>query len=433
MKNLLLRWLKPLEFTRDAPALTRETLRYHLPAEVLIGVFGGVVMLADLLTRKTLGASKEILAVQTSVPMMTFLLAMVWRDLLSGTSSRKIILLTGIFGKGALIFVAFIKSPGPFLGVVILFALVDSAFIPLRNAIFRANYAENLRGRIFGSVVSLMNIALVASNLAAAFLLDRWEWTYRILFPVAGILGFGAHALYARVKVREPEVEEGRDQKERGAGGIFAPIGRAFVTTVRILRKDPDYRAYEFGFFIYGLAFLMNLPLVVLLISDELQLDYKEAAFARFIVCQVMMILLSPIAGRLLDKSHPARLMGYSCVLLSLHAGLLVVAYDVWTLAASYVVFGVAMTAVILAWNLGPVQFARREKDAADYMAVHVTLTGLRAVLGPVIALTAERYLGLRAGFFISCLLYGLAAFLMSRLGAKIEKTRGDGGTENVQ
>jgi len=392
---------------------------------VLLGLFGGVWMLADLLTRKTLGASKEVLAIQTSVPMMTFLLAMVWRDLLEGRSRRRILLLTGVLGKGLLIAVAFVESPGPFLVIVILLALVDSAFIPLKNAIFRANYIERVRGRLFGGVVSLSMLSLVVANLAAAYCLDHWEWTYRIIFPVAGVVGFGAHLVYSRVRVRG----DGGHRETADAGphrsGIFAPLGRAFSTTVRILKDDPQYRAYEFGFFIYGLAFLMNLPLVVLLIVDELNLDYSEASFARFVIAQLMMILLAPLAGRLLDKSHPSRLMAWSCLLLAVHAAILSVTWHVGTLAVSYLIFGVAMTAVILAWNLGPIQFARREKDSADYMAVHVTLTGLRAVIGPVIAITAERYLGLRYGFFISCLLYALAAVVMVRLSERVRRDRG--------
>jgi MFS family permease len=412
-------------FTRGAPFYARYTLRHHLPAEVLLGLFSGVWMLADLLTRKTLGASKEVLAVQTSVPTMMLLLAMVWRDLLEEKSRRRVLLLTGLCSKGLLVSVAFIASPGPFLAIVMLFAVVDSAFIPLRNAIFRANYDESVRGRFFGGVVSLANVCLVLSNLVAAWLLDRWEWTYRILFPVAGVIGFGAHAIYARVRVRgEGGVAVAPEPPARRKGPL-APLGRALRTTVRILKDDPQYRAYEIGFFIYGLAFLMNLPLVVLLIVDELGLAYGEAAFARFIIAQMMMILLAPLAGRLLDKSHPARLMGWSCVLLAVHAGLLAVTFNVETLAASYLIFGVAMTAVVLGWNIGPVQFAKREQEAADYMAVHVTLTGLRAVIGPAIALCAEHYLSLRHGFFISCLLYGVAAVVMARLSDRVRRERG--------
>ena len=90
-------------------------------------------------------------------------------------------------------------------------------------------------------------------------------------------------------------------------------------------------------------------------------------------------------------------------------------------LGLSYAVFGVAMTPVILTWNLGPVQFAPRERDSGDYMAVHVTLTGLRAILGPVLALTSERLLGLSWGFIVSAGFYLAAALLMARLARRVK------------
>ena len=64
-------------------------------------------------------------------------------------------------------------------------------------------------------------------------------------------------------------------------------------------------------------------------------------------------------------------------------------------------------------------QFARSEKDSADYMAVHVTLTGLRGILAPGIALAAMGLLGIRAGFALSAALYALSAVLMLRLARR--------------
>ncbi|MEN8150526.1 MAG: MFS transporter, partial [Planctomycetota bacterium] len=197
------------------------------------------------------------------------------------------------------------------------------------------------------------------------------------------------------------------------------PFVRGFTTTIRILKEDREFRAYEVNFFIYGMAFLMNLPLVVFLIVDEIELPYDEAAWARFAVHHLMLILLSPFAGRLLDRSHPTTLMAGGAFLLAIHAFLLFLAYDFWMLFASYAVFGVAMTAVNLAWNLGPMQFAKTEKDAGDYMAVHVTLTGLRAILGPFLAIGAVKLFDLRAGFVVSATLYALSAILMFRLSRR--------------
>jgi hypothetical protein len=114
-------------------------------------------------------------------------------------------------------------------------------------------------------------------------------------------------------------------------------------------------------------------------------------------------------------------MMAGACALLGIHAFLLSVTFDYWMLFASYAVFGVAMTAVNLAWNLGPGHFAPTDRDTESYMAVHVTLTGVRAVVGPVIALSAKSLLGLRAGFAVACGFYLLASALMLRLSRRVE------------
>ena len=51
----------------------------------------------------------------------------------------------------------------------------------------------------------------------------------------------------------------------------------------------------------------------------------------------------------------------------------------VWVMYAAVAVRGVAFAGGALAWNLGHNDFAR-DDNAAQYMAVHVTLTGIRGL-----------------------------------------------------
>ncbi|MEN8150394.1 MAG: MFS transporter, partial [Planctomycetota bacterium] len=272
MKSALSRGVNVFMFARAAPFYARYTIRHHMPAELLLGSFAGVIQLCDLVSRKTLNAPDWVIAWQASVPMMTFVLAMVWRDLLEDRDRKKTLIFTGLFGKGIFLLAAFVVLPTQLLTIVIAWALVDSAFIPLKNTIFRANYDDRVRGRFFGGVVSLTNLTLVIANLGAAYLLTRWEWTYRILLPAAAVAGIAAHVIYSRVRVRGEDRGPARERSGGGLRTLYQPFVRGFTTTIRILKEDRDFRAYEVNFFIYGMAFLMNLPLVVFLIVDEIEL-----------------------------------------------------------------------------------------------------------------------------------------------------------------
>jgi len=58
-----------------------------------------------------------------------------------------------------------------------------------------------------------------------------------------------------------------------------------------------------------------------------------------------------------------------------------------------------------LAWNLGHQHFAPPNRDA-EYMGVHVTLTGVRGLLGPLLAVEIYRRLapvGWGSGVFAVC------------------------------
>lgn len=417
IRGVVARRASALLFAREAPFYARYTFPFHMSAEILIGVFFGIYSLVDFVSRKTLKAPDAVLALQTSVPMMAFGLAMVWRDLLARVDRRRVLLACGILGKGAMLLVAFVFSPAPLLGIVVVYAIVDSVFVPVRNEIFRANYRQEVRGRYYSRVAGVNQLVMVGVNLGAATILRQAEWTYRILFPAAAVVGVAAHVIYARIRVRRSPNGRRSEGPAVVPRSLAASVATAVRTTVRLLRENPGFRRYEVGFFIYGIAFLVNLPLAVFLIVDVLDLDYDSAALARTVLPPLMFFLLAPTAGRLLDRTNPARTMAFAGVLLAVHSGLLFVTDRYWMLLASYVLFGAGMTAVNLTWNLGPLWFAPTEREAGDYMAVHVTLVGLRAVIAPALALAAKAWLGIHAGFALSAALYLTAAVLMFRLG----------------
>ena len=56
------------------------------------------------------------------------------------------------------------------------------------------------------------------------------------------------------------------------------------------------------------------------------------------------------------------------------------------------VLLGIGYAGGTLAWNLGHQDFASAERDA-DYMAVHVTLNGIRGILAPIAAWGMHQWL----------------------------------------
>lgn len=91
--------------------------------------------------------------------------------------------------------------------------------------------------------------------------------------------------------------------------------------------------------------------------------------------------------GRLFDKVNFLRLRIGINLLFGLSIGLFFTEFlSLQLLSAA--LFGVAFGGGSIAWNLWVTKYAPKDKTA-DYMAVHSFLTGLRGVLGPMIALHA--------------------------------------------
>jgi predicted MFS family arabinose efflux permease len=121
------------------------------------------------------------------------------------------------------------------------------------------------------------------------------------------------------------------------------------------------------------------------------------------------MLLLSPLIGRLHDRQHPFRFISASFGLLmafpvlivisSLWQGMPVVPVVIVFLA--YTIFGIAMTGVNIAWNMGSIYYAG-DQDASIYQSVHVTLTGIRGLIAPALGYALLKIFGLTAVFVVA-------------------------------
>jgi len=67
----------------------------------------------------------------------------------------------------------------------------------------------------------------------------------------------------------------------------------------------------------------------------------------------------------------------------------------------AYAVFGVAMAGINIAWNMSSIFFAGKD-DAAMYQSVHVTMTGIRGLIAPVLGLGLMRVFGYKAVFLVA-------------------------------
>ncbi|MFQ5655504.1 MAG: MFS transporter [Planctomycetota bacterium] len=347
----------------------RTTYRLHVRAAMADAVFSAIVWASPEVARKGLGASVLLVVLLTMSPSVAQFMSLFLAGRMGGIDRRKLLIVSAIVGRLPLLAVFFVAGPWAFLILLTIQAFSWPPIISAWNAVLHANYSARTRGTLYGRASRYGAIAAGVAALGAGIWLDRDPQAYRVIYPLAAFLGVLSCWIFAAIPVR------------RGRSAVASAVRVDTLGTLRrILVEDRAFRRYEIGFFLYGLAFMAVITAKPIFSVDKLQLSYTVILGSKALF-SVMEILSMPLMGRLMDRLGPARLAAASYGLLALHAVLLLVSRGPVTFCIAEGVFGAAMAGVLIAWNMGPVTFAR-DGDAMRYMAVHVALVGARGLIG---------------------------------------------------
>ncbi|HRX77363.1 MAG TPA: MFS transporter, partial [Candidatus Cloacimonadota bacterium] len=281
------------------------------------------------------------------------------------------------------------------------------------------NIHHTRRAKVYGYTISLGMIVSVAVTFAAGKILDLHEEHFRWILVVTGLAGFISSALLSMVKLQAPIIEPPcKKEKIPFRKIVLDPIHR----TLELMKSNKAFAAFERDFSIYGMGYIMMQPIIPIYMVDKLQLSYTNNFLAKGILSQVGMLFLSPLIGKLHDRLHPFRFIAASFALLmvfpllfvlsSLWAGESVLAVIIVFIA--YTIFGIAMAGVNLSWNMSSIFFAGKE-DASMYQSVHVTMTGIRGLIAPILGFALLKIMGINSVFYVAAGFLALASVMSLR------------------
>ncbi len=175
------------------------TLKLHLFYSSIEGVAAGALILTEFIFIKSLKGSNVQLAFLFQFSMVVFLLSMVTNEILRRYTKRKILLRTiAIVSKLPLVGLAFfpdISDQGLpviyhtlFLTIFLLYFSSKIAVIPSINQYLKGNYKHENFGRLFSYSVSVQKVAMLVSTFAAGLLLDWNPNSYKVFYPIVGVL-----------------------------------------------------------------------------------------------------------------------------------------------------------------------------------------------------------------------------------------------------
>lgn len=253
--------------------------------------------------------------------------------------------------------------------------------ITLRAAIWRANFPRNVRATITGRIAVTYSVLMAVT---AALIGSAMEWredAWRGLVPLAALLGLVAAWRYRRFTVRGHGRLLREEATERGERGMR--LGDA----LEVLRTDVWYRRYMLTMFLFGSGNLMVIALLVVLLNEQL----GAPRFVQVLITTTVPLLavagLTPFWARRLDRVHildyRAKHSWTFVLALSLFVPGAILGQIEWFWAGS-IALGAAFAGGKLGWNLGHNDFASDGRSTL-YMGIHVSLTGVRGLIAPIV------------------------------------------------
>ena len=385
--------------------IEKSTAGLLLMAAIFNGVVSSLSQTQDIIARKALHAADWQLMLMMMIWPVTNFFSIWWGRLFEKSCHKsRYFVVVGIFGRLTLIYAIWLTTMNEYLVLLGIMFGFNSLLIPAQNSIYQKNINSTHRAKIYGYTISLGMLISIGFTFFAGRLLDSQESMYRLILVLTGISGFISCVFLALVKIQEPVCTEIRE-KPRFRDVLADPIHR----TLKLLKENKQFAAFERSYSIYGMGFIMMTPIIPIYLVDVLKLSYTTNFLAKGIISQVGLLFLSPYIGKIHDRLHPFRFISVAFATLFLYPILILLSsqllqYHVLSVAivfAAYLVFGIAMAAVNISWNMSSIYFAGAE-DAAMYQSVHVTMTGIRGLIAPVLGLLLMKFIGITAVFVVA-------------------------------
>lgn len=427
-------------------AIERRTLRNGMLGALFEGLFAGMCSMNTYVAIKAMGAGFErweeaISTLMQMLPSILMAFALVYSVGGRVRKRRPYWLFVAVFGRLIVLTVALFVNPFLFVALVAWQSIAGAGLAPALNHIWGANCTPRARGRVFTWYSVTAQVATVTGALIAGAMLDGLHVqifgvtlktngdarNYAVLYPVAGVIGLTGMLWFWRIRLRFTPARDEDDVRPRLRDRIQRAIGQARS----LLARDRDFRLYEFGFFLYGTAFMMIAAVIPLFFKNRLDASYKDFSLATVVLVQAMHLVAAPFIARFASGRRVTVVTRVAFAMLVLYPVLLG-ATDVLAshsreaaipmIYAAFGLFGAAMAVVHFVWNLGPVAFARGG-NPLPYTSTHAALVGLRASIGFPIA-----YVLMRAFpenplpiFGLASLLFGASVVVMTVLDRRLK------------
>jgi MFS family permease len=303
-----------------------------------------------------------------------------------------------------------------FILIFLIYYMSNPLLLPVINQMLKDAYSQENFGKLYGYASAISKIMMLFTTFLFGILLDFDHSAYRYIYPVISILGISSIFILTNIKIEEIEKPETHNN-------LLFSIKNTIRESLQILRTNKPYRHFENAFFLYGLAWMATAAVIPIFFEKELNLNYSSIAFYKNSY-NTLSILILPFFGKIIGKIDPRRfaIITFSAMLLHILFMLLTEYFPFsfeflgiklyYSLICSYVMYAIFGALMALLWYIGSAYFCKNE-EVGNYQAIHVSLTGIRGFMAPLLGIFLLDLIGYSGVFFASIFSLGCAIYIM--------------------
>ncbi|MBN2857987.1 MAG: MFS transporter, partial [Candidatus Delongbacteria bacterium] len=358
------------------------------------------------------------------VSLVVMLLSIVFNQLIRRTDDKKRLYRISIWVTKLPLFLLLFFTPETkgevlfhyfFIGIYLSYSLTKPLMMPLMNMMLKQNYRPENFGTLYSKVATVNKLIVVAATFGIGSLLDHYSYSFRFIYPASAVLSIIGGYIFLKIPYRDRSVriEKTLVKSLIGSVGDMADV----------VKKNKPYRDFEIGFMFYGFSFMIAFPVMTIFFDSVLDLNYSSVAFYKNQATLLSLVIL-PFMGGYIGRTDPRKFA--ISTFLSLMMFLLFLAAAVhwrtnfeflgiqiyYSLLIGHLFLAVFFAMMLLLWNIGSAYFCDGD-DVSTYQSIHISLTGLRGMIAPLIGVGVYQYIGFFNTFIVASLFVVFSVFFM--------------------
>ncbi len=370
-----------------SPELLAQRTRSAFIWTRLLGVpfWGMIYLLAVILYKDMLISPLQITFIIALKPMSA-LVAPYWSQIIYQRPDRIIsnLVWANILRYLPFLFVPWINSSWIIIAAFGMYMMFYRGVMPAWMETIKNNLPPSSRERLIasGSIIDYCGTAILP--IVLGLILDRYEHSWRWLFPWTAILGLLSTIFLCRILISatvKQSIPTSCNIWDLFKGGILKPWKESW----RLIKNDANFLNFQIGFMLGGAGLMIIQPVLPMFYVDILKLSYTKMLIALTVCKGIGFAAATPLCVKLFRKLNIFHFSGLVTVLAALFPFLMLGAqFHISLLYIAYALYGIMQAGSDLSWHMSGPVFSK-EQESTLFSGTNVLTVGIRGCLVPLI------------------------------------------------